>query len=268
MFAHCGLKAHERALDWDSLILSVPTDTQGHLRTLEFAGKRMVTKRFGLATVFGNNGTAKSLWAKIVTVEFCRRGVSAKFVHGKEMEDLLFANGRDDEAVRESSMKLDRYLTPQVLVVDEAQTINWKSPWIAGFIGQMLTARHDLASAPVSQRKITIMVAQYHPKFWAPIENIAFLLSRMSEGTFGIPWSEADGGTIPECLLTRACSCGDKMTRQGDVLVCGSKACGNSRPVEVYWPFELPMADLRPILPPLIDELDEDEVNATMWSTQ
>lgn len=273
-FAHSGLKEHERNLTWDSLVLNSPTDTQGNLRALEFAGKTMVAKRFGFATVFGNNGTAKSLWAKIIAAEFCRAGVTTKFVHGKAMEDLLFANGKDEDAVRESAMRLDRYLFPQVLVIDETQTINWKNQWVAGHIGQLLTERHDLATADGSQRKVTILVGQYHPSFWGPVENIAFLLSRMSEGTFALPWKEGQVGPIPQCLLTRPCSCGGEMVRDGksDVLICNKREdkrspCANSRPIEVYFPFALTMSDIRPILPPMIDEIDAVEIDATMWST-
>lgn len=273
-FAHSGLKDHERGLTWDSLVLNSPTDTQGNLRALEYAGKTMVAKRFGFATVFGNNGTAKSLWAKIVAAEFCRQRVQTKFVHGKALEDLLFANGRDEDAVRESAMRLGHYLAPQVLVIDEAQTINWKNQWIAGYIGQLLTERHDLATANGSQRKVTILVGQYHPSYWGPIENIAFLLSRMAEGSFAIPWHEENAGPIPSCLLTRPCSCGGEMVRQDkeNILVCNRRKdkknpCSNSRPVEVYFPFSLSMSDIRPILPPVVDEIESAAIDATMWST-
>lgn len=279
-YRHSGLACHERALTWSDLYTNLPTDPRGYVQALEYAGKRMLEERFGFACVYGNNGTGKSRWAKIMVAEACRLHLFTRYVHGKRLEERLFTENedeRDDGQRYLDTARLNHYLSPTVLVIDEAQTINWSNAWVAGHIGNLLSARHDMADADKPQRKVTILIGQFHPRLWASAQTTAFLTSRVSDGSFGIPWHEelAGGKPAPKALHQRPCpACGVKhkevvsdgrkrrveyepqMKLKKKLLVC--EECGNSRPLEVWWPFELPMVDVRPILPPAIDTINGD----------
>lgn len=271
-FAHSGLERHEHGLGWDQLVLSMPTDPKGYLSALEYAGRRMVAERFGWACIYGNNGTGKSRWAKILAAEFCRAGVAVRYIHGKTLEAELFRD-RDDQNrdtgfdYNQPNPLLAKHLSPTVLIIEEAQTINWKNQWIAGNVGDLLNKRYDLVDAHVSKRKITVLVGQYHPRLWGPMENISFLLSRCADGSFAIPWHTETQGDPPPCLQKRTCTCGGDMvySQKQNALICMAKKqnskelCGNSRPVEVWWPFDIPLPDARPILPALIDEINQPD---------
>lgn len=252
-----GLNKQDRALVWDDLV-SMPDDKKGFIRALTFGGQQIVANKFGFGLIYGNNGTGKSQWAKIITAEFCRSGLRSKYVQGLALEKALFANKGEDEY---GGLTMQQYASLPVLVLDEMQGINWNNHWIASRMMELLEQRFDLATAPLADRKITVMVAQFHPRAWGPIEHVSFLISRAQDGGHAFPWLPSYG-QAPTCLLERPCICGKaQMKRKGKEVVC--PACHNSRPVEMYWPFAVDLNDVRAIKPPIVDVPDyEGELEA------
>lgn len=248
-----GLTKMDRGLIWDDLA-NMPNDTKGYIRALVFGGQQIVANRFGFGLIYGNNGTGKSQWAKILTAEFCRQNVRAKYVNGLALEKALFAEKGTDEY---GGLTMQQYASLPVLVLDEMQGINWNNHWIASRMMELLEARFDLATAPLMDRKITIMVAQFHPRAWGPLEHVSFLISRAQDGSYAFPW-QASYGKAPACLLERPCFCGKGVMKRKDKEV-HCPACKSSRPIEMYWPFNVDLNDVRAIRPPIVDVSPDEE---------
>jgi hypothetical protein len=254
-YAHCGLNGSERTKTFEDII-DLPGDTQGKHAALKWAGQRLLDLGYGFASLYGNYGTAKTLFGQIVVAEACRRRLRAKYILGKELERKLF--DRDEHNQMESSASVfemvNRY---PVLCVDECHMMNWKNDWVAGELMRLIEDRHRGA---VDQKMITILIGQTHPSRWGPAHNVGALMSRTVDGRFGLPWGDDDP---PPCLTERPCPiCGAVMRRDLKIVVCSS--CGTSRYVEMYWPFALDLPDVRPILPPLseAEQFNDDVASA------
>lgn len=191
--AFSGLSAAERKLTLADII-TTSSDTRGCALALRVAGGLITSQRRGFVSLYGNTGSAKSTWAKAVAAQFLRQGVQAKYAHAKEIEQSLFTKDAQGDLVTLQNSR-DRWLRTPVLAVDEAQTFNWKSAWVSGEINKLFDARFRMADAAnPSERQVTVFVSQYEPKLWAP----DFLLSRMSDTRFAIPWPQ--GVDEPPCV--------------------------------------------------------------------
>lgn len=240
--ARNGLLDGEQSLTIDAILNLM--DKTGSTQVLKKAAETIIS---GLgatfATVYGDTGSAKSLWAKIIVASLCRNKVQARYMRGREIEQSLFDFDNEDSSgrtiVRQSG--IDVLSTVKALVIDEVQGINWKSQWIGAGIQKLLDMRYERAlSESPSQRQVTIFIAQHDPREWAP----DYLYDRMRQGTFSISWTEE---SVPECLQKRPCPvCKGVMAFNGEYLVC---SCGYDRDVEIFWPFHDMAMSARPIMP-------------------
>jgi hypothetical protein len=247
-------------------IVELPGDEKRKQFSLKWAGQRLLDLKYGFATLYGNYGTAKTLFGQIVVAEACRRRLRARYILGKDLERKLFEEfdrNRNEErakpALDDPFSIVSRF---QVLVIDECQMINWKSDWVAAEIMRLIEMRH---AGAVEQAKLTILIGQTHPLRWGPEQNVGALLSRTLDGRFALPWPKQE--PTPPCLLERPCvSCTGTMRANEEGLVVCSQ-CGSSRDIEMYWPFGLDLADVRPILPPLAGAEEHDEL-AAVFATE
>lgn len=252
MFAMSGLTETERQKTFND-IAERPDDEKGKLVALKWAGQRLLDLKYGFATLYGNYGTSKSRFGHVVVAEACRRRMHARYIIGKELEGMLFTNNENGD----STTRLDVFSFArrfQVLVIDEANLMNWKNDWVAGELMRLIEIRHRGA---IDKKMLTILIGQTHPSRWGPELNVGALLSRSLTGEFALPWPTQE--PAPSCLLERPCvSCTGTMRATEEGLVMCAQ-CGSSRDVEMYWPFALDLADVRPILPPMAgaEELDE-----------
>lgn len=240
-----GLLAHEQGLTVGSMLDLL--DTTGSINVLRVSAEYIIA---GLgatfATVYGDTGSAKSLWAKIIVATLCRNGIHARYTRGRDVEQSLFSFDEEDKSGRMTLRRtgIDTLGAVRALVIDEAHAINWKSQWISAGIQELLDMRYERAAAESPEnRQLTIFVAQHDPKEWAP----DYLYDRMRQGTFSIPWTER---VVPECLQHRSCpACGAGMEFNGEFLVCPT--CEHERDVEIFWPFCDMAKSARPIMPSL-----------------
>ena len=224
-------------------------DKSGSIQVLRVAAEYIIEGRGAMfATVFGDTGTAKSLWAKIIVASLCRKGVQARYTRARAIEGSLFQTNRDDDTGKTSETiinrpKLDTLANVRALVIDEAHTVNWKNHWVSAGLQELLDMRYERANTDNPKiRQLTIFIAQHDPKDWAP----DYLLDRMRQGSFAIPWQ---GESVPSCLSSRPCPvCGDemKLDEKGSFLLC---ECGHDRDVEIFWPFKDMANSARPIMP-------------------
>lgn len=256
-----GLLKHEQNLTIDALLdLS---DTTGSIEVLRTSAQHIIDGHGAtFATVYGDTGSAKSLWAKIIVASLCRNGVQARYTRGVEVEQALFRvnmeeNGNAGKIISHRP-GIETLARIRALVIDEAQTINWRNEWISKGIQEVLDRRYERATAGSPQyRQLTIFVAQHDPKEWAP----DYLYDRMRQGTFSIPWT----GDVPECLQHRPCpACGGVMEYNGEYVACtnnteyrslhgtednGIADCYHSYDTEIFWPFKDMAKSARPIMP-------------------
>jgi len=242
-----GLTKHEQRRFADMKIL--PYDHDGVVDALLYAGRKMVSNGVAFATIYGTPGSAKTLFARVLVTELCAVGVRARYVTAATIEESFFNHGTfgvEDEGMGRTSI----YAAAQALVIDELQAANWGNPWVHARMQELLSHRHSLADAPANKRLLTVMIAQTHPTLWGDEKaDLRWLLSRMRDGRYAFAW-EGDRQP-PACLMKRTCvSCGKKMRRAGDMMVC---ECKSSRPIEVYWPFAVDLPDVRPVLPQFKD---------------
>lgn len=249
-----GLSVPEKALTWDSMAVDLPDDVTRQHYALKWAGQQLVGLGYGFATVYGNYGTAKSLWGKIIVAEACRRRISAKFILGKALERMLFAKS-DDNVLQSSSNVFDLLSRFQVLVIDECHGMNWKNPWVGGELMRLFEERSNAAK---DRQMLTVIIGQTHPQRWGDNEQVGALLSRCINGNFALPWAlNTAKEPPPPCLLTRPCFCGrGTMKAAGGLVVCNK--CGSSRESEMYWPFGIDLPDIRPVLPPLAQPTEQE----------
>lgn len=226
-------------------------DKSGSINVLRIAAENIINGNGAMfATVFGDTGSAKSLWAKIIVASLCRNGVQALYTRGHAVEQSLFT---DEDGVAKNEIQrptLDWLARVRALVIDEAHAINWKNHWIGNGLQELLDMRYERATSEIPKlRQLTIFVCQHDPQGWAP----DYLYDRMRQGEFAIPW---DGDT-PECLRSRPCpACGGTMRHNGEYLLCGRiengqlvDGCGHDRDVEIFWPFKDLAKSARPIMP-------------------
>lgn len=174
-----GLKGEERKATISSIRGSRPVHT-----VLRVTAGAIVQNAMGFCTVYGSTGTAKSLWAQAIVTGLCGRGIRSKYVHGKAVEQSLFRRDENNKGFVAGEQR-EFLCDVQALVVDEADKINWKSEWVSGELSDLFDRRFRLVDHPdIHQRKITVLVSQYHPQEWAP----DFLLSRIRDHRSAVPW--------------------------------------------------------------------------------
>jgi hypothetical protein len=241
LLLHSGLHGNEREEKFTDL-RDVPGDVDGFHAVLRRAGQTIVAQAMGFATIYAHTGTAKSRWARALTVGLCGKGIPTRYVHGKDLEKALFGEGEGREL---DTIARDMHQNIQALIVDEADKINWKNEWIGAEMSHLFDARYRNAAQPSPlDRQITVFVAQYHPREWAP----DFLLSRITDGSFAIPWP--DDLIPPTSITKRPCNrlrCAGTMIYNGQICICDQ--CGSQRLAEIYWPFEIRTGDMRQVLP-------------------
>lgn len=249
-----GLSKKERNLNWGSMVVELPDDTKRQHYALRWAGQQLLKRGWGFATVHGNYGIAKSLWGKILVAEACRHRVSARYIMGKELERKLFAHEGSDE-LQASTNVFDLIGRYRILVVDECHGMNWKSEWVSAELMRLFDERVRGAR---DKELLTVLIGQTHPQQWGTNTQVGALLSRSIDGRYALPWSlDKSGDPPPPCLLERPCFCGrGTMKKVGNLVVCNK--CGVSREIEMYWPFGLDLPDIRPILPPMAEDNDEE----------
>jgi len=195
-----------------AMLRDLKNDPARHHLALRVAGQMILDQRFGFVTVWGNTGTAKSVWAAAMVAEFCRRGIQARYLHARTgLEEPLFGKGLQIDGDRQRVL-----LDTEVLVVDELQSINWKSEWVSFGVQNFFDTRYRMARLENPQRQITILISQHDPATYAP----DFLLSRIRDGRFRFRWP-ADMDR-PSCI---------------------------GRNGLITWPFHVDTPDLRPTLP-------------------
>lgn len=211
LLQYSGLTASEQRSTL-AMLRDLKKDPARHHLALRVAGHMILDQRFGFVTVWGNTGTAKSVWGAALAAEFCRRNTQARYLHAKTgLEEPLFGKGLQIDADRQSVL-----LRTPVLVVDELQSINWKSEWVAFSVQNFFDTRYRMAKLENPQRQVTILISQSDPATYAP----DFLLSRIRDGRFRFHWpADVDR---PGCI---------------------------GRDGLITWPFHVNTPDLRPTLP-------------------
>ncbi len=236
-----GLREHEQQRWEDMRLLSY--DDDGIVPLLTYVGKQMIQRRFGFATIYGPTGNVKSMWGRILVAEACRADMNALYAHAVDVEQAFFAHEGEEE-IRVP----ERYMTTQLLVLDEVQLLNWNNAWVMARLHKLLDSRYRLATSPKpSSRLVTVLIAQKAPVLWAD-SGSEWLLSRVSDGRFAMVWPTDE--PVPPALVKRQCMCGRPMVRSGQRMTC---ECGFSRPIEASWPLFVNLPDVRPVVPPFKD---------------
>lgn len=237
-----GLSLHEQ-VRFDGIV-APDYDYEGVVIALLWAGAEMIRRRFGFATLYGGTGAVKSMWARALVTEACHADIEARYIHAVDLEQSFFSNGDAEEVIVPSQL-----MAVKLLVIDECQLINWNNPWVMARMHKLIDSRYRQASVrEADQRLMTVMVAQKAPALWSEA-GAEWLLSRVMDGRFAMVWPDAK--PVPKALTKRPCVCGNQMHRsQGNRMECG---CGYTRPIEMYWPFQVSLPDVRPVLPPFKD---------------
>ena len=172
----------ERDLSFDL----IDEDEEIHT-VLKVAGLTIVENMAGFVGIHGTTGTAKSDWGRILVSMAIKAGASARYTLGKAVEQSLFPKREDDSrdhAIRGEAMDVLKRVT--LLVVDEAQDINWEHPWISAQMGAFFEDRYRAATHPDrEQRQVTVLISQ-EPFGYLPPR----LQSRLRDGHFQVPWPE------------------------------------------------------------------------------
>jgi len=212
LLQHSGLTDQEQKTTL-TMLRDLRNDPAHHHLALRVAGKMILEQRFGFITVWGNTGTAKTLWGAALAVEFCRQGVQARYLHAKTgLENPLFGNALLVDGDRQRML-----LSTPILVIDELQSINWRNEWVSQSVQNFFDTRYRMAKGDdPGERQVTILLSQYDPATYAP----DFLLSRIRDGRFRFHWpANVDR---PSCI---------------------------GRDGLITWPFHVDTPDLRPSWP-------------------
>ena len=142
---------------------------------LRYLARYCISNPYGWLTLWGKYGTAKSLTAQIVVASLARKGMSARYIHSKKLEQMWFDDVHNDT----SNGRLLEELP--VLVVDELDKINLNSAWVRGGLQAMADARYR---SGLARKTLTIWVVQTDPEKVLPGD----IASRMSDGRWHRPW--------------------------------------------------------------------------------
>ena len=166
----CGLEGAELELTVEAI-----KGDGDMLDVLRYLARYSISNPYGWLTLWGKYGTAKSLTAQIVVASLARKGVSARYIHSKKLEQMWF-----DDMHNDTSNGLALESVP-VLVVDELDKMNLNSQWVRGGLQSMADARYR---SGLAKRTLTIWVVQTDPEKVLPGD----IASRMYDGRWNRPW--------------------------------------------------------------------------------
>lgn len=121
-----------------------------------------------ILTIWGRNGTGKSMVLQAITGEVIRRGVAALYVRAHDLLDFLKAGIGDDDY--DVAARLNVLASVPVLCIDELTLVRW-TDWVAEQLESLLDLRY-------SAERGTVLAMDTDPA--ATLH--ARLLSRMREG--------------------------------------------------------------------------------------
>lgn len=183
--AVCGLNERERSLTADAIKGQKP-----EAKLLRGLAADLIARPHGWLVLWGAFGNAKSMFAQIVVAELVRRGVESRFARALDVEEAFFSDVKSD------TNHLPRYRDVRVLVLDEAEKVNYRSEWTRAHWQAVLDARYRTALA---EQSLTIFTMNADPSAdGSPIPGDVH--SRMNDGRFCRP---AFAGVPPAYTIRR-----------------------------------------------------------------
>ncbi len=166
----CGLEGAELELTVDSILGA------GDMHdVLRYLARYCISNPYGWLTLWGKYGTAKSLTAQIVVASLARKGMSARYIHSKKLEQMWFDDMHNDTS---NGLGLE---SVDVLVVDELDKMNLNSNWVRQGLQALADARYR---SGLGRKTLTVWVVQTDPEKVLPGD----IASRMSDGRWHRPW--------------------------------------------------------------------------------
>jgi DNA replication protein DnaC len=130
-------------------------------RRMVAEARRMLTKPFGMLTIWGGPGNGKSLLLKILVNEFIQRGVSAAYMDMSDLLDYL-RDGFQEGAKAGFAERLATVQQMGFLAIDEMDKIN-RTGWVEEQVFRLLNARYNDGRAG---RRYTAMAMNKNPEEW------------------------------------------------------------------------------------------------------
>lgn len=183
--AVCGLNERER-----SLTVAAIKGRKPEANLLRGLAAGLIDRPHGWLTLWGAYGNAKSMFAQIVVAELVRRGVESRFARALDVEQAFFSDAKAD------TNNLPRFRDVAVLVLDEAEKVNYRSEWTRAHWQALLDARYRTALAGQTLTLFTMNADPAGDAGSIPGD----ILSRMGDGRFCRP---AFDGVPPAYTIRR-----------------------------------------------------------------
>jgi DNA replication protein DnaC len=171
-------------------------DTRDEMLALRFLGRQMLDDPFGMLSIWGRKGGAKSLLLSALVAEFCRKQRPAVYFNASEIVQMLSPG---DEAGMGGDWKGDmaackrKLMDAPVLAIDEVDKIKW-SAWQVQHIGEVLEYRHRFAVC-----RVTLLAMNKPPWQWSNSDDVEHIASRLSDGRFYRRWPDDKLKWLPKC---------------------------------------------------------------------
>jgi hypothetical protein len=174
-------------------------DPSGEAAALRFMAKKMLNEPIGFSSLYGSNGSAKTLYLAVLVAEFCRAGRQAMYFNADEITAML-TPGDDKEIDGMSHIHGDpgaylNYLKRiPVLAIDELDKIPW-STWQIQKIGALIEHRHINAA-----RCVTLLAMNRSPWHWHNAGAVRHIAERLADGRYNRYWPDQFLSSLPGCL--------------------------------------------------------------------
>lgn len=156
----------------------------------------LMERGWGWATLWGSNGSGKSMLITACIADAVRADRSAKYYHAADVQNE-FSAAMDDEN-SSPAMVVDRLAAVPVLAIDELPKFHWQSDWFRAQMQTLLDRRYRDA---VAGRSVTLFGSEVEPgqpirverggrEFpvdWCPSD----ILSRMRDVLIGVDGAPA-----------------------------------------------------------------------------
>lgn len=175
-------------------------DDKREMLTIRFLCKRMIEDPRGFLSFAGTCGSAKSLAVKALVATLARNGKEARYFTMQEIVRKIMPfrteDGRQSYEDVPGDLLLAMLKRLPVLAIDEMDKATW-SHFVADNIGEVIDHRHRNAD-----KLVTIFAMNAKPDQWfiKPGVNLAYIISRMTDGSFNRLWPERFNAKVPPCI--------------------------------------------------------------------